>query len=179
MTGVLLLQIPNLVRDDEGDFYTALREPQGPGVFVLRRDFFLFLADQYRAMEGDLATRRFPKGIYDPLKNPWRDFSRARQLQKQLPQKKIRSYCKTILSLVMEVFRIALKRLFRSSMVKLSFTVSYDAYFEKELYSGKGRRSKKKEAAFLEELGKVIDGIAKEHDACIIWDEPLTEERRA
>ena len=59
------------------------------------------------------------------------------------------------------------------------FSVSYDAYFEKELYSGKGRRSKKKEAAFLEELGKVIDGIAKEHDACIIWDEPLTDERRA
>lgn len=79
----------------------------------------------------------------------------------------------------MEVFRIALKRLFRSSMVRLSFTVSYDAYFEKELYSGKGRRSKKKEAAFLEELGKVIDGIAKEHDASILWDEPLTEERRA
>ncbi|HAM77758.1 MAG TPA: hypothetical protein DCP61_01040 [Treponema sp.] len=88
----------------------------------------------------------------------------------------------------MEVFRIALKRLFRSSMVRLSFiahkdaedfSVSYDAYFEKELYSAKGRRSKKKEAAFLEELGKVIDSIAKEHDACIIWDEPLTEERRA
>ena len=54
MSGVLLLQIPNLVRDDEGDFYTALREPQGPGVFVLRRDF-----------------------------------SRARQLQMQVPQKKI------------------------------------------------------------------------------------------
>lgn len=52
MTGVLLLQIPNLVRDDEDDFYTALREPQGPGVFVLRRDFFFFLANQYRAMEG-------------------------------------------------------------------------------------------------------------------------------
>ena len=59
------------------------------------------------------------------------------------------------------------------------FSVSYDAYFEKELYSGKGRRSKKKEAAFLEELGKVIDGIAKEHDASVVWDEPLTEERRA
>jgi hypothetical protein len=59
------------------------------------------------------------------------------------------------------------------------FSVSYDAYFEKELYSGKGRRSKKKEAAFLEELGKVIDGIAKEHDASILWDEPLTDERRA
>ena len=39
--------------------------------------FFLFLANQYRAMEGGLATRRFPKGIYDPLKNPWRDFSKG------------------------------------------------------------------------------------------------------
>ena len=58
------------------------------------------------------------------------------------------------------------------------FSVSYDAYFEKELYSAKGRRSKKKEAAFLEELGKVIDGIAKEHDASILWDEPLSDERR-
>ncbi|MBR3549174.1 MAG: hypothetical protein IKN90_03760 [Treponema sp.] len=59
------------------------------------------------------------------------------------------------------------------------FSVSYDAYFEKELYSGKGRRSKKKEAAFLEELRKVIDGIAKEHDASILWDQPLAEERRS
>lgn len=88
----------------------------------------------------------------------------------------------------MEVFQIALKRLFRSSMVRLSFfahndaedfSVSYDAYFEKELYSGKGRRSKKKEVAFLEDFHNIIDGIAKEHDASVVWDEPLTEERRA
>ncbi|MBP5577034.1 MAG: hypothetical protein J6X67_09770 [Treponema sp.] len=59
------------------------------------------------------------------------------------------------------------------------FLVSYDAYFEKELYSAKGRRSKKKEAAFLEDFRNVIDGIAKEHDASVVWDEPLTEERRA
>ena len=39
--------------------------------------FFHFLDDRYRATEGDLATRRFPKGISDPWKNPWRDFSRA------------------------------------------------------------------------------------------------------
>ena len=59
------------------------------------------------------------------------------------------------------------------------FAVSYDAYFEKELYSGKGRRSKKKEVAFLYELPEIIDGIAGEHDASVIWSEPLTDERRA
>ena len=59
------------------------------------------------------------------------------------------------------------------------FAVSYDAYYEKELYSGKGRRSKKKEVAFLYELPEIIDGIAGEHDASVIWSEPLTDERRA
>ena len=58
------------------------------------------------------------------------------------------------------------------------FAVSYDAYFEKELFSGKGRRSKKKEAAYLSELSSVIGGIAEENGAVIFWDEPLTEERR-
>ena len=59
------------------------------------------------------------------------------------------------------------------------FAVSYDAYFEKELYSGKGRRSKKKEAEYLEGLRETIDGIAAENNASVIWDEPLREERRA
>ena len=58
------------------------------------------------------------------------------------------------------------------------FAVSYDAYFEKELYQGKGRRSKKKEEAYLEELHEIIDELAKENDAAVLWDEPLTEERR-
>ena len=58
------------------------------------------------------------------------------------------------------------------------FAVSYDAYFEKEVYSAKGRRSKKKEAAFLEQLQEEIDTIAAEYGAAVLWDEPLTEERR-
>ena len=58
------------------------------------------------------------------------------------------------------------------------FAVSYDAYFEKELYSGKGRRSKKKEAVYLSQLQETINIIAREHRALIFWDEPLTEERR-
>ena len=59
------------------------------------------------------------------------------------------------------------------------FAVSYDAYFEQELYSGKGRRSKKKEAAFLEQPPEAVGLLAAEHGASVLWDEPLTAERRA
>ena len=58
------------------------------------------------------------------------------------------------------------------------YAVSYDAYFEKELYNGKGRRSKKKEAEYLEQLHETIDELAKENDATVFWDQPLQEERR-
>ena len=58
------------------------------------------------------------------------------------------------------------------------FAVSYDAYFEQELYSGKGRRSKKKEAAFLEQLPETVSRLAAERSASVLWDEPLTAERR-
>lgn len=58
------------------------------------------------------------------------------------------------------------------------YAVSYDAYFEKELYQGKGRRSKKKEEVYLEGLRDVIDVLAKENDARVLWNEPLREERR-
>ena len=58
------------------------------------------------------------------------------------------------------------------------FAVSYDAYLEKELFAGKGRRSKKKETAFLELLRETIDEISAENGACVRWDEPLTEARR-
>ena len=58
------------------------------------------------------------------------------------------------------------------------FAVSYDAYFETELFSGKGRRSRKKEAAWLEQLQARIDALAAEHNAAVLWDAPLTEPRR-
>ena len=58
------------------------------------------------------------------------------------------------------------------------YAVSYDAYFEKVLYEGKGRRSKKKEAAWLEHFREDIDELAKENDAEVFWDRPLREERR-
>ena len=58
------------------------------------------------------------------------------------------------------------------------FAVSYDAYFETELYAGKGRRSRKREAVLLARLRETIDRIAAEHKASVFWDEPLTEERK-
>jgi hypothetical protein len=58
------------------------------------------------------------------------------------------------------------------------YAVSYDAYFEKELYNGKGRRSKKREEEYLAELRETIDELAKEQNAEVFWDEPLREERR-
>ena len=58
------------------------------------------------------------------------------------------------------------------------YAVSYDAYFEKELYSGPGRRSKKKEEGYLEEFQATIDQLAAENGAKVLWDEPLTDERR-
>ena len=39
-------------------------------------DFFV-LAKQYKATEGGFAARRFSKKIYDPGKNPRKDFFRA------------------------------------------------------------------------------------------------------
>ena len=54
------------------------------------------------------------------------------------------------------------------------YAVSYDAYFEKVLYEGKGRRSKKKEEIFLKEFRDRIDEIVPE-DAKVFWDRPLRD----
>ena len=58
------------------------------------------------------------------------------------------------------------------------FGVSYDAYFEEELLNAKGRRSKKKEEAYLKDLREIIDRISNEQNAKVLWDEPLRDERR-
>ncbi len=58
------------------------------------------------------------------------------------------------------------------------YGITYDAYFEKELFSGKGRRSRKKEEGYLKQFREIIDELAKEHEAKVFWDEPLREERR-
>lgn len=59
------------------------------------------------------------------------------------------------------------------------YAISYDAYLETVLFSGKGRRSKKREASLLELLPETIDQMAVEHSAVVCWSEPLREERRA
>ena len=57
------------------------------------------------------------------------------------------------------------------------YAVSYDACFEKELFQGKGRRSKKKEEAYLHDLHAVIDEISEEAGGKVFWDKPLREAR--
>ena len=57
------------------------------------------------------------------------------------------------------------------------FGISYDAYFEKNIYIAKGRRSKKKEKAFLDELRNHADELAESADGKIFWDKPLIEAR--
>ncbi len=58
------------------------------------------------------------------------------------------------------------------------FGISYDAYAEKELYRGKGRRSKKREAAMLETVRPEFDSLASELGGTIDWEQPLIEARR-
>ena len=62
---------------------------------------------------------------------------------------------------------------------KDDFAISYDAYAENVLFSGKGRRSKKKEAAYLENLIAAADEAAARIGGKIKWDKPLGEEQRA
>lgn len=57
------------------------------------------------------------------------------------------------------------------------YAVSYDAFFEQELYRAPGRRSKKREAAMLEQLPTEIDALASVHGARVLWDHPLREAR--
>ncbi|MCQ2190115.1 MAG: hypothetical protein MJY63_00545 [Paludibacteraceae bacterium] len=57
------------------------------------------------------------------------------------------------------------------------FRVPYDAYFSKTLYEASGRRSKKKEQAFLDSLPQIIDELAETAGGKIFWDKPLTEAR--
>ena len=53
------------------------------------------------------------------------------------------------------------------------FAVSYDAFAETVLYEGKGRRSKKREAALLDGLQDAVDEAAASLDAQVFWDKPL------
>ena len=57
------------------------------------------------------------------------------------------------------------------------FAVSYDAYFDRVIYEGKGRRSRKKEQAFLDNFRAIVDEIASEAGGKVIWEHPLRDAR--
>ena len=57
------------------------------------------------------------------------------------------------------------------------FCISYDAAAEKVLYEAKGRRSKKREQAFMEALRTEADALAAELGGRIFWEQPLIAAR--
>lgn len=61
---------------------------------------------------------------------------------------------------------------------KEDFGISYDALSEKVLFQGKGRRSRKREEAFLLTLRDEADSLASALGGKIDWDDPLIEARR-
>ena len=59
------------------------------------------------------------------------------------------------------------------------FCISYDAYYEKELYKASGRRSRKREEKWISDLPVLIDDLAAAAGGRVFWDKPLREARRA
>ena len=57
------------------------------------------------------------------------------------------------------------------------FAVSYDACAERELYSAKGRRSKKREAELMKTFRPEADAAAESLGGRILWEQPLGEAR--
>ena len=58
------------------------------------------------------------------------------------------------------------------------YAVSHDAYFSKVDDEDKGRRSKKREEALLQEFQQHIDALAQGIQGAVLWEKPLKEERR-
>ena len=59
------------------------------------------------------------------------------------------------------------------------FRITYDAYFERNVYDASGRRSKKREAEIMETFREVADSLASENGGKVFWDRPLNDARRA
>lgn len=59
------------------------------------------------------------------------------------------------------------------------YLVTYDAIAEEILFSGKGRRSKKKEAIYLDQVQEAADRLAKSLNGTIDWDNPLRDAQYA
>ena len=58
------------------------------------------------------------------------------------------------------------------------YAVSYDAYLSKVLFEAKGRRSKKREEALMENFQNEINQLADTIGGKVLWEQPLREERR-
>lgn len=58
------------------------------------------------------------------------------------------------------------------------FLITSDAYFEKEIYAAKGRRSKKREKKFMDEFRETVESMVEE-PVKILWDQPIMEPRYA
>ena len=57
------------------------------------------------------------------------------------------------------------------------FAVSYDAYYSEVLFDAPGRRSKKRDQTFMDQLREVADRLAESAGGTIFWDKPLMEAR--
>ena len=55
------------------------------------------------------------------------------------------------------------------------YAISFDAYYSKVLYEGKGRRSKKREQQLLAEFRDQIDELTREAGGEVFWEQPLRE----
>ena len=55
------------------------------------------------------------------------------------------------------------------------YAVSYDAISQEELFSGKGRRSKKREKEYLADIRTEADKAAEKLGGRIFWDKPLRD----
>ncbi len=59
------------------------------------------------------------------------------------------------------------------------YVETFDAFASETLYEGKGRRSKKKEALYMESFREHIDKLAQQMGGRVFWDQPLQDARWA
>ena len=59
------------------------------------------------------------------------------------------------------------------------FAISYDAYVSKEIYNARGRRSRKKEEVFMEQLQELADVVGAELNGTVFWEKPLRDAQYA
>ena len=59
-----------------------------------------------------------------------------------------------------------------------NFRITHDAFFSKNVYSARGRRSAKREKELLAALRGNIDSLAAENGGRVFWEKPLIPEQR-